>query len=357
MRVCLVGGIFGKPPEYRESHSRTPETTLADGLRARGHGVTERGHGAPYDFAGFDVVHVHHLAAGAVAVAAAQRRPRFAFTAHAMAAGNLGRHAALRYVIARADAIVALSETEAHWQRAQFRGAQSRQHLIRNGIDESVYRFRQPSAPSAGEPWRLLYVGQLVPFKGVDVLLDAIASLGAGSPAVDLELVYQVATAEAALRRQAAEMGLTGVRFLGPRTPAELAEIYARSHVLVLPSTNEALPSVVLEAMFVGRPVVGTQVGAVAEQVGDFGRVVAPGDADALATAIADVIAGYDAYARASAAASRAALARYSIDAMVDAHERMYTQMVERPPASRGLTARAVDAAVGAALRLRAPRQ
>jgi glycosyltransferase involved in cell wall biosynthesis len=109
--------------------------------------------------------------------------------------------------------------------------------------------------------------------------------------------------------------------------------------------------------MFVGRPVVGTQVGAVAEQVGDFGRVVAPGDADALAAAIADVIAGYDGYARASAAASRAALARYSTDAMVDAHERMYTQMVERPPASRGLTARAVDAAVGATLRLRAPRQ
>jgi hypothetical protein len=126
----------------------------------------------------------------------------------------------------------------------------------------------------------------------------------------------------------------------------------------VLPSiSGEALPSVISEALMSGRPVVGTDVGAVAEQVGAFGRVVAPGDHEALAGALAEVIGGYESYASASAAASRDAVERYSIDAMVDTHERMYTDLLGRPPVSRSVAARAGDAAARAALRLRATRK
>src|SRR6476661_5437077 len=143
MRVCLVGGIFGKPPEYRESHSRTPETTLAAGLRARGHTVTERGHCGPYDFAGFDVVHVHHLGAGAVAAATARSAPRLAFTPHWLRHDTAARRAAMRLVMARAGAVVALSETEARWQRGEFRSLEARQHVIPNGIDAATFRFSE----------------------------------------------------------------------------------------------------------------------------------------------------------------------------------------------------------------------
>src|SRR5438445_13492643 len=98
---------------------------------------------------------------------------------------------------------------------------------------------------------------------------------------------------------------------------------------------GEALPSVVSEAMFVGRPVVGTTVGAVPEQVGDFGVVVAPGDPRALANAITGVLNGYGSYAAVARERSETAVGRYSIAAMVDAHERMYERIIAEPTPPR----------------------
>ena len=90
-------------------------------------------------------------------------------------------------------------------------------------------------------------------------------------------------------------------------SPVQLAKLYARSHLLVLPSTGEALPSVISEALLVGRPVVATDVGAVKEQVGSYGRIVAPGDSSALAAAIGDVLDNYEHFATQSKTASNEA--------------------------------------------------
>ncbi len=350
MRILLLGGIFGKPAEYRRAVTRTPETVLADGLRARGHNVDEQGHAPPFDLHGYDVVHVHHLAAGAVAATAARPVERIAFTAHWLRHADRRRRVAMRYVMGRADAVVALSGTEAHWQRSEFHGVAGRQHVIPNGIDPGIFRFVPARHPEAGEPWRLLFAGQLARFKGVEFLLRALAVLDP-ELTVELDLVYQVDTEEAALRREAGQLGLERVRFLGARSPVELAQLYAAAHVFVLPSTGEALPSVISEAQFVGRPVVGTDVGAVREQVGDFGEVVAPRDPVALAHAIARVLKGYAGYAALARERSEAAVSRYSVEAMVAAHESMYERMIASPTPARSPGQRAVDAAARLALR------
>jgi glycosyltransferase involved in cell wall biosynthesis len=107
-----------------------------------------------------------------------------------------------------------------------------------------------------------------------------------------------------------------------------LAELYARSHLLVLPSTTgEALPSVISEALFVGRPVVATDVAAVKEQVGSFGLIVAPRDSSGLAAAIGDVLGNYEDFEARSKTASSKAIRRYSVTAMLDAHERLYEEV------------------------------
>jgi glycosyltransferase involved in cell wall biosynthesis len=317
--------------------------------------VVERGHHGPFEFAGFDVVHVHHLATGAVAAAAARNAPRLAFTPHWLRQASALRRAAMRYVVARADALVALSETEARWQREAFAGIESRQHVIPNGIEDGVFAHVPPAPPAPGEPWRLLFVGQLVPFKGVDRLLEALAQV---TQPVALDLVYHVDSEEPALHREVDRLGLERVRFLGAREPRELAALYAGAHALALPSVSgEALPSVITEALFTGRPVLATDVGAVREQVAGFGRVVPPGDAGALAAGLRDLLAGYDELASASAAASRAAVARYSVAAMVDAHEHMYERLLQAPPVPRAAPRRAADAVARAALALSGPRR
>jgi glycosyltransferase involved in cell wall biosynthesis len=207
----------------------------------------------------------------------------------------------------------------------------SRQHVIPNGIDPTLFRFAPAQMPGANEPWRLLFVGQLERLKGVEFLLCALTLLDP-TLSVQLDLVYQVDAEEESLVAEARRLGLERVHFLGARSSGQLAKLYAESHVLVLPSTREALPSVISEAMLVGRPVVSTAVGGVREQVGEYGEVVAPRDPVALAAGISRVLNEYARYAGMTREISDTALRRYSVDAMVAAHERMYEKMMELKP-------------------------
>jgi glycosyltransferase involved in cell wall biosynthesis len=330
MRLGIVGGIFGKPDEYRSTTGVTPETVLADGLERRGHRVIRLAHERRLDLRGLDVVHVHHLSHGALAAATDSSATPFVFTPHYFRYPSRLRRVAARYVVRRADAVVSLSSAETDWQRAAYCLPRERQEVIPNGINEAVFAFAPPSRPADGR-WRLLYVGQLVGWKGVDNLLRALADV-ARNHEVELDLVYQVDTEEPALRRLADELGLDHVRFLGARSPTELSELYAAAHLLVLPSLHgEALPSVISEAMFVGRPVVATDVAGVREQLAGFGMVVPPGDSEQLAGGISRVVEDYDDHARRAPEMSRYARQRFSIKAMVDGHERLYESLVRAP--------------------------
>jgi glycosyltransferase involved in cell wall biosynthesis len=337
MRICLLGGIFGKPAGYRAAVTNTPETVLAAGLRERGHAVETFGlTRSPGDLSRFDIVHAHHLARGTVGAAAQRRRGALVFTSHASAQPSISRRLAQRYVLARADAMVVLSQTEAERTRRAFPRLAAKQHVIANGVDAENFAYvPPPRPPRGGEPWKLLFVGQLTPLKGVHYLLPALAALH-GRVSVELRLAYHVDTEKTALEAQAGQLGLTRIRFLGIQSPQQLARLYAESHVLVLPSTIEAMPQVIAEALLVGRPVVGTDVGAVREQVAGRGRVIAPRDAAALANAIEHVCRGYDGFAAQAHAASTAARARYSIESMITAHEGLYRGLVQVRPSSRG---------------------
>ena len=324
MRIGIVGGIFGKPDAYRAQITTTPETALADELERRGHEVVRLGHRAQLDLDGVDVMHVHHLSYGAVVAASHPGRTPLAFTPHHLQYASPPRRSAARYVVRRADTVVALSQTEARWQRGAYRIDGERQTVIPNGISEILFAYSPPRAPADGR-WRLLYVGQLARFKGVDHLLWALSEL-AESHAVRLDLVYQTGMEEDALRRLASQLRLE-VGFLGARSPKELSELYAASHLVVLPSLHEALPSVISEAMMVGRPIVATDVGAIREQLGGFGELVSPGDPQALAGGIRRVLDGYDEQVGQAASMSQLARRRFSIPAMVDAHERLYESL------------------------------
>jgi rhamnosyl/mannosyltransferase len=205
-----------------------------------------------------------------------------------------------------------------------------RQVVIPNGIDSSTFSFVPPSAPLQG-PWRLLYVGQLARQKGVYDLLDALALLNPDRKAeFELQIVYHVAGEERGIRAHAKRLGLTNVRFLGAKTPAELSRIYAHTHLLVMPSHREVLPAVITEAMLVGRPVVSTDVGAIREQLAGVGVIVRPRAPDELAQAIRSVVSDYPVHASCAAAASCSAQRRFSIDRMLNEHLALYQQVLEQ---------------------------
>jgi glycosyltransferase involved in cell wall biosynthesis len=325
VKVLLVGGIYGVAPAERSGRSSTPETTLEHALRSRGIEVETSGHSWELPQTDADVIHVHHLAKGALRQALrVRRRAPLVFTTHGIGAETAVKRAALRVVHQQATAVVALSEYE---RSVLPVGAQRRTVVIPNGIDDAAWPYvtHYPSAP--GEPWRLLFVGQLIALKRVDVLLNAIAQLPA-SVRVSFDLVFHNAMLEDDLKQLAASLGVADrVNFVGALDRQGLRHAYQAAHLLVLPSETEALPSVVTEAMLSGLPVVASDVGGIPEQLGSDGALVPPGDARALSMAIQRVLGAYPSEAATRATAQRAR-ARFGVDAMVDAHIELYERLV-----------------------------
>jgi len=191
-------------------------------------------------------------------------------------------------LLARATAVIATSQPylEASLALAPWR---TKTRVIPLGVDNAPAATRDTSAWPATRGLRLLAVGRLGRYKGFDVLLDALAS----RPDDSLLLVGDGECADE-LRARAKTNGVAGrVRFAGGIDDARLASAYASADVFVLPSLDrgEAFGLVLLEAMRAGRPVVassipGSGVGAVVAD-GETGWLVPPGDAPALAAALA----------------------------------------------------------------------
>ncbi len=185
--------------------------------------------------------------------------------------------------------------------------------LVPHGVDTRLF---SPRPRSPGEPRRVLAVGRLVAKKGFDVLIRAVARLGAG---VELRVVGS-GPLEDPLRAEAARAGAP-VTFAGPRTHAGLAAEYRRADVVAVPSVVDAggdrdgLPNVVLEALACGRPVVASDVAALPSAVlhGRTGLLVPPGDAGALAASLRLLLEDADLRAGLGAAGRRLVLERYDL--------------------------------------------
>ena len=147
--------------------------------------------------------------------------------------------------------------------------------------------------PPAGDPVVLLCVGSLVPRKGQDILVRALARererrwrcVLAGSTARDREFFRRV-------RRLVDHEGLGDrIEFAGECTGEEISGLYDRASVFVLPSHFEGYGMALTEALARGLPVVSTTAGAIPHTVpGEAGILVPAGDTEALADAIASVV-------------------------------------------------------------------
>jgi glycosyltransferase involved in cell wall biosynthesis len=161
-------------------------------------------------------------------------------------------------------------------------------HVAEPGVDSADL------APGTEDGGALLSVAAVIPGKGHDLLLDALAPLAdlrwhclcVGSLDRDSAFVD-------GLRRRLLASGMHGrIRFSGPQAEAELARSYAAADVLVLPTRMETYGMVVAEALARGLPIVAADVGGVPEALGRGvwgtrpGLLVPPGDPAALRDAL-----------------------------------------------------------------------
>ncbi|HVS65776.1 MAG TPA: glycosyltransferase family 4 protein [Thermoanaerobaculia bacterium] len=142
--------------------------------------------------------------------------------------------------------------------------------------------------PAAHEGPYLLFVGRLRIRKGVEVLLHAIGEALPGCPDLRL-LVVGSGERSASLARSVRDLGLDRhVRLLGRRDAWGIAALLRRCRALVVPSTYEGMPLVVLEAMAAAAPVIASRVSGIPEVVvdGETGWLVPPERPGELAEAL-----------------------------------------------------------------------
>jgi len=273
-----------------------------------------------------DVVHFHTARAHAMAPLCRGVGARLVVTRRMDYVPRGGPY--VRWLYGRAvDVVIAISESV----RAALLAAgvpAERIRVVASGIDPDVCM----APPAAGAALRAQWgvpsdavlvavVGVLERRKGQQVLLEALATL----PASVRVVLCGAGSAEAALRAAAAPHG-DRVVFAGFRR--DVAACLAAADVVALPSLAEGLGVAALEAMAASRPVVASRVGGLAEVVvdGESGLLVPPGDAAALAAALARLAADPTLRARLAAAGRVRVLARYTAARMAEGTLACYSE-------------------------------
>lgn len=175
----------------------------------------------------------------------------------------------------------------------------------------------------------VLFVGRLVYYKGVDILVRAIAQVDA-----DLVLIG-TGPLEPGLRELARQSGVAGrVTFLPPQDDDELTAWYQAADVFCLPSVarSEAFGLVQIEAHAQGTPVVSTELPTgvpFANLDGVTGLTAPPSDPDALATALSRLLSDDDLRARLGAQARERALHEFTVPRMVSGTLEVYAEAAE----------------------------
>lgn len=214
-----------------------------------------------------------------------------------------------------------------------------RRYLAKNGIDPKKFvavhngieidRFRREHAEARAQLARelgiehdtpvVMTVSVLRPGKGIEVLLDAVSSV----PGATFVIVGDgPMRAEWTARAERNGVG-NRVRWAGYRN--DVAALLPGADLFVLPSLDDAFPTVLLEAMAAGLPVVATEVGGIPEIVTrDTGRLVPPNDAVSLANAINTTLGDVPGRLAMSDAARRDAAQKFSTDAWIARLDHLY---------------------------------
>ncbi|HEY8165802.1 MAG TPA: glycosyltransferase [Gemmatimonadaceae bacterium] len=182
------------------------------------------------------------------------------------------------------------------------------------------------------EKARLLFVGRLTPQKGVDHLLRALAEMR--QPAM-LDIVGEGSSRDD-LRSLARDLALNGrVAWHGQLTQDQLAALYASASALVVPSTDEGLGLVAVEALLCETPVVGFRSGGLTDVIRDnsTGILVEPGNSSALAAALDEVLADPDRANTLGRAGRMHALSSFAPESVARNYARVYAQVLAAKPA------------------------
>ncbi len=224
----------------------------------------------------------------------------------------------VRHIFNHASRVIVLSNTWKQWLQT----ISSNAHIV------AIYNpvMVPPAQPRDGQPGaRLLVLGRLGKLKGSYDLLQAVATIAPQFPDLLLEMGGDGELEQVTAR--ARELGIEQhVRLLGWVRGADKDRHMQAARIYLLPSYNEGLPMSVLEAMAAGLPVITTPVGGIPEAVTDGveGFLVQPGDVDALAGRLAQLLQDDALTQQMGAAARRKIEQTFSAEAILPHIDALY---------------------------------
>lgn len=291
-----------------------------------------------------DVAHAHFWMSGIAAIWAAADSPvpvietfhalgsvkrRWQAGADTSPPQRLGVEAA---VAQQAAAIIATCTDEVS-ELAGYGASPETMYVVPCGVDGNRFRPEPQARAVEHSPARVLSLGRLVPRKGNDTVIAAIAEMPgtelviAGGP--DPDQLHEDAEV-ARLCRAAEESGVSDrVRFTGRVPHEDVPALLSSADVVVSVPWYEPFGIVPVEAMACGKAVVVSAVGGHLDTVEDkvTGRLVPPRDPAALAAALTELLAGPGLRRKLGAAGAARAAARYSWDKIAAETEAVYARV------------------------------
>ena len=232
----------------------------------------------------------------------------------------------------RADGLVAVSRGLKR-RLVALGGVEERVRVLRNGVDLALFRPADRDVARRAlcltRP-TLLAVGNLVGLKRHRMMVEALVGL----PGVDLVIVGEgperTAIEKLARERQVADR----VRLLGHLPQERLPDVYSAADLLLLVSTHEGWPNVLLESMACGTPVIVPDIDGIADIVGapEAGRIIQEPTPDRLATAVCDLLA-----AAAARAETRSYAERFDWQSTTEGQIALFREICDQRPIRRSV--------------------
>lgn len=279
-----------------------------------------------------DIVHAHEYSAGLLAIFLKKLYGVPVIVSEHSSEFPLGlvkrlKRLKAKFVFEHADIVCPVSE---NLRRAIERlGIKMNSRVIPNVVDTSLFFYSGQSLQRKSGKKKLLTVASLIPIKGIFYLLEALSLLREKRNDFTLDIVgdgHLKRDLEALARKL--DIG-DMVNFRGLKPKKEVAELMRDAHIFVLPSLQENMPCVLLEAMTSGLPIVATRVGGIPEIISpEIGVLVPPCDSIALADAINYMLDNLEEYQREKIA--KQAKERFSYETIGKIFDDLYIGLLKK---------------------------
>jgi len=228
-----------------------------------------------------------------------------------------------KWTVQSADAIAAVSRFDMQKCQEVFDIDSDRLHLIPNAVDTNV--FHPPAAPPSGHV--VTFIGRLEPWKGAFSLPKIARLVREDVPDVQFNFVGD-GSVRGELMRACSDLR-DNVRFLGDVDHETVASLLRSTSVLILPSFIEGLPTVCLEALASGVPVVASNIGGTSEVVieGETGYLRPPDDLESMSDCVVKLLRDDRLRSRMGEAGRKLVEAAYSWERIAEMTERLYERV------------------------------